>query len=76
MAIKILGPIKSDGKIIQYKFPLSYDYEYARELNYDTIVYIRAALAKNKLNLTLGFSHCHASILNTIAMEHLVSSVK
>lgn len=76
MTTKILGPIKSDGKIIQYKFPLSYDYEYAKGLPYEDIVYVRELIANNNLNDADGFSHCHTSMLNTIAMEHLIANVK
>lgn len=76
MATKVLGPIKSDGKIIQYNFPLSYDYKYARALNNDMVIYIRTALARGRLDLAQGFSYCHCSMLNSIAMEHLVNSVK
>lgn len=76
MAIRRLGAIKSDGKIIQYNFPLSYDYNYARKLNSDMVIGIRIALAVGRLDLALGFSYRHCRMLNSIAMENLVNSVK
>lgn len=76
MAIKVLGPIKTDGKVIQYKFPLSHDYEYAKQLPYQEVVGIRNAIANNNLKESDYFSYCHARMLNAVAMEHLVSNIK
>lgn len=76
MKIKILGSIKTDNNIIYYKFPLVYDYEYAKQLPYEDVVYIREAIANNYLDDADGFSYCHQKMLNTVAMEHLVSSIK
>jgi hypothetical protein len=76
MPKKVLGPVRSDGKIISYQFPLSHDYDYAKQLSYDALVGIRTALASDSLDEADYFSHCHARILNTVAMEYLVASVK
>lgn len=67
---------KTDGNVIYYKFPLSHDYDYARELSYDTIRSIRLALSVGRFDLTQGFSNCHLRILTAISMEHLVGCVE
>ena len=76
MAINAPDPIKPAGKIIQCNFPLSLKCNYAKHLSYNSIDAIRNAIIKNTPNKARGFSRCHLSMLNSIAMENLVNSVK